>query len=78
MLNFVFKAEENNANSSWGEEISQEAVQQRMEELSGAAKKLALSEELEKSQDERLDIFYDYLKVISHDQIKFFICDIGK
>jgi translation initiation factor 5 len=46
----------------WGEDVSDAAVKQRMEELTDAAKALALSEELEKTQQERLDLFYEFVK----------------
>ncbi len=34
-----------------------------MADLSSAAKSLALSDDLEKTQQERINIFYDYVKV---------------
>lgn len=46
----------------WGEEISDEAIKQRMEELSGAAKGLALTDDLEKTDKDRMDIIYNLIK----------------
>ncbi|XP_076441785.1 eukaryotic translation initiation factor 5-like [Babylonia areolata] len=46
----------------WGEDISEEAVRQRMDELSGAAKGLALTDDLEKTDKDRMDIVYKLIK----------------
>lgn len=46
----------------WGEDTSDAAVQARMEALSGAAKSLMISDDLEKSYQERIDMFYSYVK----------------
>lgn len=51
------------ADDDWGDEVSEEAVKQRMEELSGAAKGLALTDDLEKTDKDRLDIVYQLVKV---------------
>ncbi|XP_050405018.1 eukaryotic translation initiation factor 5 [Patella vulgata] len=48
---------------NWGEDISEEAIKQRMEELTDAAKGLALTDDLEKSPEERIDMFYKYLQL---------------
>ena len=47
----------------WGEDFSEEAVKQRMDELSGAAKGLALTDDLEKTDKDRMDILYKLIKV---------------
>ena len=47
----------------WGEEISEEAVKQRLEELTAAAKGLAFTDDLEKSSEERINMLYQYIKV---------------
>ena len=47
----------------WGEDFSEEAVKQRMEELSGAALGLALTDDLEKTDKDRMDIVYKLIKV---------------
>jgi len=46
----------------WGEDFSEEAVKQRMDELSGAAKGLALTDDLEKTDKDRMDILYKLIK----------------
>ena len=47
----------------WGEDTSEEAIQKRMEDLTDAAKSLALDKDLEKTQQERVDLFYAFIKV---------------
>ncbi|XP_071078945.1 eukaryotic translation initiation factor 5-like [Haliotis cracherodii] len=46
----------------WGEETSAEAIKQRMQELTDAAKGLAFTEDLEKTSEERVDILYKYIE----------------
>ena len=53
----------NGDDDDWGEDFSEEAVKQRMEELSGAAKGLALTDDLEKTDKDRMDIIYKLVKV---------------
>ena len=47
----------------WGEDTSDAAVARRMKDLSDAAKNLALSDDIEKTPQERIDMFYSYVKV---------------
>ena len=47
----------------WGEDVSEDAVKQRLDEISGAARSMTLSDDLEKTQSERVNIFYDFVKV---------------
>ena len=47
----------------WGEDTSDAAVARRMKDLSDAAKNLALSEDIEETPQERIDMFYSYVKV---------------
>lgn len=47
----------------WAEETTEEAQRRRMEEISDHAKGLTLSEDLEKSLEERVNIFYSFVKV---------------
>ena len=60
---FVFVQQNNCDDDDWGEDFSEEAVKQRMEELSGAAKGLALTDDLEKTDKDRMDIVYKLVKV---------------
>lgn len=46
----------------WGEDVSDEAVAKRMKELTDAAKNMAMSEDLEKTANERMDLFYEFVK----------------
>jgi hypothetical protein len=46
----------------WGSDSAEDG-QQRIEELTDAAKKLMASEELEKSTEERLEMFYKFVEV---------------
>ncbi len=47
----------------WGEDTSEDAVAQRMAELSSAAKNMTMSEDVERTPQERVDMFYKYVKV---------------
>ncbi|KAH3853733.1 eukaryotic translation initiation factor 5-like [Dreissena polymorpha] len=50
------------SDDDWGEDVSDEAVKKRMQELTEAAKTMAMSEDLEKTANERMDLFYTYVK----------------
>lgn len=52
----------------WGEDTSDAAVQQRMEELTSAAKVMTMSEDIEKTQQERVDLFYNFIKSRKEDK----------
>lgn len=47
----------------WGEDTSEEARKQRMLELTSAACNLAVSADLEKTPQERADLFFQFVKV---------------
>ena len=47
----------------WGEDTSEEAQQKRMLELSAAAAGLALNADMEKTPQERADLFFQFVKV---------------
>lgn len=47
----------------WAEDTTEEAQRRRMEEISEHAKGLTLSEDLEKTLEERVNIFYNFVKV---------------
>ncbi|MEQ2183917.1 hypothetical protein GOODEAATRI_002864, partial [Goodea atripinnis] len=49
----------------WAEETTEEAQRRRMEEISDHAKNLTLSEDLEKPLEERVNLFYSFVKVRS-------------
>ena len=48
----------------WDEDIdvSDAAIQHRMNSLTSAAKSLALTDDVEMTQQERLDLLYEYVK----------------
>lgn len=48
----------------WGEDITEAGVLKRMKELTDAAKNMAMSDDLEKTANERMDLFYEFVKVI--------------
>ncbi|CAG0922511.1 unnamed protein product [Notodromas monacha] len=46
----------------WSVDVSPEAVKRRMEDLSNGVKNLAVTDDLEKTEKERIDILYNYVK----------------
>ncbi len=46
----------------WSADVSEEAVNKRMKELSSGIKGLAMDNDLEKTESERVDIFHDFVK----------------
>ena len=47
--------------ADWGEDVSDEAVTKRMKELSGGLGGLVIDNDLEKSEEERINIFYKFV-----------------
>lgn len=47
---------------NWAVDVSEEAVRARLQDLTDGAKGMTLSEDLEKSEKERMDIFYKLVK----------------
>lgn len=56
------KQDEDDDDDDWSADTSPAAVQQRMGELTSAAKGMTLHDDLEKSQQERINIFYSFVK----------------
>ena len=52
----------------WSVDTSEEAVKSRMEKLTDGASALALTNDVEKTSSERLDIFYKFVEVSSADR----------
>jgi translation initiation factor 5 len=52
----------NDDDDDWGEDTNEDAVRKRMDQLSAGAKSLMLNDDLEKSQDERLQIFFEFVE----------------
>ncbi|XP_046382763.1 eukaryotic translation initiation factor 5 [Ischnura elegans] len=48
--------------SEWAVDVSEEAVRARMQDLTDGAKGMTISDDLEKSEKERMDIFYGLMK----------------
>ena len=46
----------------WSVDVSAEAVKARMEDLTSGAKGLTISDDLEKTEKERVDLFHSYVK----------------
>lgn len=46
----------------WGEDTNEDAVRERMDQLSAGAKSLMLNDDLEKTQEERLQIFFEFVE----------------
>ena len=52
------------ADDDWSVDTSEAAVQKRMGNLSSGVKGLALTDDTEKTQEERFNLFYSFVKVI--------------
>lgn len=50
------------ADDDWAEDTSEDAKARRLEALTAGAKGLMLDDDLEKTEQERMDIFYNYVK----------------
>lgn len=46
----------------WGEDVSEEAVKKRMKDLTSGVANLAMNDDLEKTETERIDLFHDFVK----------------
>nr|QIB02612.1 eukaryotic translation initiation factor 5 [Eucryptorrhynchus scrobiculatus] len=55
-------AEENDDDKGWTVDVSEEAVRARMQDLTDGAKCMTISDDLEKTEKERMDIFYAQVK----------------
>ena len=53
---------EDDDDDNWTVDVSQEAVNQRMKELSMGVKSLAVDEDIEKTETERLNILFNFVK----------------
>lgn len=54
--------EDDDGDTTWTADISEEAVRARMQDLTDGAKNMTISDDTEKTEKERLDIFYEFLK----------------
>lgn len=58
----VTNNEEEDDDANWTVDVSEEAVRARMLDLTDGAKNITISEDTEKSEKERMDLFFDYVK----------------
>uniref|UniRef100_A0A3P8PHA3 Eukaryotic translation initiation factor 5 n=1 Tax=Astatotilapia calliptera TaxID=8154 RepID=A0A3P8PHA3_ASTCA len=56
------EADRDDDDEDWAEETTEEAQRRRMEEISDHAKNLTLSEDLEKPLEDRVNLFYSFVK----------------
>lgn len=54
--------EEDDDDTTWSADVSEEAVRARMQDLTDGAKTMTISDDSEKSEKERLDLFYEFVK----------------
>lgn len=48
--------------TEWTADVSEEAVRARMQDLTDGAKNMTISDDIEKTEKQRLDIFYEFVK----------------
>ncbi|XP_043481593.1 eukaryotic translation initiation factor 5 [Leptopilina heterotoma] len=58
----VKMANEDDDDSNWAVDVSEEAVRARLQDLTDGAKGMTISDDLEKTEKERMDIFYKLVK----------------
>ena len=63
MESYVMIFLQDDDDEDWCDDTDAEAVARRMESLTSGAKGLMLNDDLEKSPQERLDLFYEFVKV---------------
>lgn len=61
-INTKTNIDNNDDDEDWGEDTNEDAVRKRMDQLSAGAKSLMLNDDLEKTQDERLQIFFEFVE----------------
>lgn len=54
--------EDDDDDGNWTADVSEEAVRARMQDLTEGAKNITISEDTEKTEKQRMDIFYEYVK----------------
>lgn len=58
----VNNSNDDDDDANWTVDVSEEAVRARMLDLTDGAKNITISEDTEKTEKERMDIFYEYVK----------------
>ncbi|XP_077289250.1 eukaryotic translation initiation factor 5 [Arctopsyche grandis] len=56
------KAKNDEDDENWAVDVSEEAVRARLLDLTDGAKNMTLNDDLEKSEKQRMDLFYEYVK----------------
>jgi translation initiation factor 5 len=54
---------------TWTVDVSEEAVRARLLDLTEGAKNMTLNEDLEKTEKQRMDLFYEYVKSKRDDKV---------
>ncbi len=47
----------------WSEDVTDEAIKKRMEDLSGGIKGLVVNKDMEKREEERINMFFQFVNV---------------
>ncbi len=61
-LNFYAFSNEDDDDANWTVDVSEEAVNKRMKELSMGVKGLAMDSDIEKTEPERVNILFEFIK----------------
>ena len=63
----------------WGEDVSEEAVKKRMKDLTSGVANLAMNDDLEKTETERINLFHDFVKKLvdeGKDEVGGILCSL--
>lgn len=63
LLIFYISSQGDDDDDDWGEDTTEEAQRRRMDEISDHAKVLTLTDDLERTIEERVNILFDFVKV---------------
>lgn len=67
---FLFQDEE------WSLDVSEQAMKERQKDLTAGVKNLTVSNDIEKTQSERLEVFFEYCKVSVLISVLFTHCTV--
>lgn len=59
---FIEQDDEDDDNTTWSADVSEAAVRARMHDLTDGAKTMTISDDSEKTEKERVDLFYEFVK----------------
>jgi translation initiation factor 5 len=57
-----FPPKDDDDDGDWSVDVSEEAVKRRQADLSDGVKNLAITDDLDKTEKERIDLFYNFVK----------------